>query len=253
MKVLISSRTFGKIDSGAVELLKNNGLEPIMNPHGRKLNEQEILNLSDNVVGIIAGTEKITEKIISSNNKLKVISRYVIGLDNVDLKAAAQKNVMVYNTPETPTVAVAEFALSLIFSLLKKINNADKNLRNNQWKPESSNKGFEAMKKKAIYVLILSLLSVPCYAGPIFSTLGPGDTYDTSTGWIVGKSSPFPEDVDSANQFSFGGFTSYYLDTIELAAALYSGTNELDVWLMSDTAGLPGTIIETFNFVDAVG
>jgi len=139
MKVLISSRSFGKIDSGAVELLKNKGLEPILNPHGRKLNEQEILDLSDNVVGIIAGTEKITEKIISSNNQLKVISRYGIGLDNVDLKAAAQKNVMVYNTPETPTVAVAEFTLSLILNLLKKINNADKNLRRNEWKPETGN------------------------------------------------------------------------------------------------------------------
>lgn len=139
MKVLISSRSFGKIDSGAVELLKNKGLEPILNPHGRKLNEQEILDLSDNVVGIIAGTEKITEKIISSNNQLKVISRYGIGLDNVDLKAAAQKNVMVYNTPGTPTVAVAEFTLSLILNLLKKINNADKNLRRNEWKPETGN------------------------------------------------------------------------------------------------------------------
>ena len=139
MKVLISSRSFGKIDSGAVELLKNKGLEPVLNPYGRKLNEQELLDLSDNVVGIIAGTEKITEKIISSNDQLKVISRYGMGLDNIDLKAAAKKNVMVYNTPETPSVAVAEFTLSLILNLLKKIGNADKNLRRNEWKPETGN------------------------------------------------------------------------------------------------------------------
>lgn len=139
MKVLISSRSFGKIDSGAVELLKNKGLEPVLNPYGRKLNEQEILDLSDNVVGIIAGTEKITEKIISSNDQLKVISRYGMGLDNIDLKAAAEKNVMVYNTPETPSVAVAEFTLSLILNLLKKIGNADKSLRKNEWKPETGN------------------------------------------------------------------------------------------------------------------
>ena len=117
MKVLISSRSFGKIDSGAIELLKKEGLEPVLNPYGRKLNEQELLDLSDDVVGIIAGTEKITEKIIVSNNQLKVISRYGIGLDNVDLKAATQKNVMVYNTPETPSLAVAELTLSLILNL----------------------------------------------------------------------------------------------------------------------------------------
>lgn len=139
MKVLISSRSFGKIESGAVELLKSKGLEPIINPHGRKLSEEEILDLSDSVVGIIAGTEKITEKIITSNNNLKVISRYGIGLDNVDLKAASSKNVMVYNTPETPTTAVAEYTLSVILNLLKKISNVDKKLKNNEWKPESGN------------------------------------------------------------------------------------------------------------------
>lgn len=139
MKVLISSRSFGKIDSGAIELLKNQGLEPVINPHGKKLNEQEIIDLLDNSVGIIAGTENITEKIISYNDKLKVISRYGIGLDNVDLKAAEQKNILVFNTPETPKIAVAELSVSLILNLLKKIVNVDKNAKNNQWKPEIGN------------------------------------------------------------------------------------------------------------------
>jgi len=139
MKVLISSRSFGKIDSGAIELLKNQGLEPVINPHGKKLNEQEIIDLLDNSVGIIAGTENITEKIISYTDQLQVISRYGIGLDNVDLKAAEQKNILVFNTPETPKIAVAELTVSLILSLLKKIVNVDKNAKNNQWKPEIGN------------------------------------------------------------------------------------------------------------------
>jgi len=139
MKVLISSRSFGKIDSGAVELLKNQGLEPILNPLGKKLNEEEIIDLLDDSVGIIAGTEKITEKILSYNDKLKVISRYGIGLDNIDLKAAQEKNILVFNTPETPKLAVAELTLSLILNLLKKIVKVDKNAKNNEWKPELGN------------------------------------------------------------------------------------------------------------------
>ena len=91
MKVLISSRSFGKIDSGAIGLLEKEGLEPILNPYGKKLNEDEILKLLDDSVGIIAGTEKITEKVIFNGSELKVISRYGIGLDNVDLKAANEK------------------------------------------------------------------------------------------------------------------------------------------------------------------
>jgi len=139
MKVLISSRSFGKINSGAIELLKNQGLEPIINPYGKKLSEQEILDLLDDSVGIIAGTEKITEKVISYNNQLKVISRYGIGLDNIDIKAANEKNVIVFNTPETPKIAVAELTLTLILSLLKKVVNADKNIKKGEWKPEIGN------------------------------------------------------------------------------------------------------------------
>jgi len=139
MKILASSRSFGKIDSGAIKLLKDNGLEPILNIHGRKLNEEELLNLLDDVVGIIAGTEKITGKIISNANQLKVISRYGVGMDNVDLKTAHRKRVLVYNTPEAPTVAVAELTLSLILNLLKKISKVDRKIRDNLWKPEIGN------------------------------------------------------------------------------------------------------------------
>ena len=108
------------------------------------------------------------------------------------------------------------------------------------------------MKKKAIYVFILSLLTVPCFAGSVFDTFGLGDTFDISTGYPIGNFSPFGI-WETANQFSFGGFTSYYLDTIELAVARYEATNELDVWLTSDAAGEPGALIEAFNFKDAMG
>ena len=102
------------------------------------------------------------------------------------------------------------------------------------------------MKKKAICVFILSLLAVPCYAGPIFDTFGPGDTFQLGTGWWIGD----PGDWDQGDQFSFGGLTSYYLDTVEVAAVLAPAAtaNELDVWLMTDAAGQPGAIIEAFNF-----
>ena len=144
MKILISSRSFGKIDSGAVDLLRNNGLEPIFNPYGRKLKENEILDLMNEVIGIIAGTEKITEKIISDNPKLKVISRYGIGLDNINLKTAKEKNIIIYNTPNSPTNAVAELTLALILNLLRKITIVDKNIKEKTWKPDI---GFQLMKK----------------------------------------------------------------------------------------------------------
>jgi len=140
MKVLISSRSFGKVNSVAVDILKKAGLEPILNPYGKKLSEEEILKfIDDEVVGIIAGTEDITKNVITRANSLKVISRYGVGLDNIDLEAAKQKGVLVYNTPDTPAIAVAELTLSLMLNLLKKISKLDRNIRNGNWKAEMGN------------------------------------------------------------------------------------------------------------------
>lgn len=47
MKVLISSRSFGKVESGAIGILKNAGINLILNPYGRKLEEDELIELID--------------------------------------------------------------------------------------------------------------------------------------------------------------------------------------------------------------
>ena len=103
------------------------------------------------------------------------------------------------------------------------------------------------MKKSIICVFILLLLAVPCNAGAIFNTLGSGNTHDISDGWIVGTSS----DIDVGNQFSFTG-SNYRLDTIEVAVSMDCGPNKVDVWLVNDTSGKPGIIIEAFSFTDAM-
>ena len=139
MKVLISSRSFGKSDTDALELLQNEKLEPILNPYGRKMNEAEIADMITDVVGVIAGTELLSQKVLTEAPMLKVISRYGIGLDNIDLQSAHKHGILVYNTPNTPALAVAELTLSLILNLLKKIGKVDRLLRTDEWKPDMGN------------------------------------------------------------------------------------------------------------------
>jgi len=64
-----------------------------------------------------------------------VISRCGVGLDNVDLSAAKEFGIDVYNTPEAPAVAVSELTLGLILALLRKIVINDQMLRTKSWKP----------------------------------------------------------------------------------------------------------------------
>jgi len=106
------------------------------------------------------------------------------------------------------------------------------------------------MKITTIFVtVLLAIGSASAAPTVLFDTFGPGDTYNTGVGWTIGTASGY----DQGDQFAIGAATPHYLDKIELAAGLVTGTNQLDVWLMSDAAGEPGAIIEAFNFNGAMG
>jgi D-3-phosphoglycerate dehydrogenase len=70
---------------------------------------------------------------------LKCISRVGIGMDSVDLKYAAQKGIIVKNTPDGPTRPVAELTLAMTLALLRKIPQAHCDLKNKVWKKQTGN------------------------------------------------------------------------------------------------------------------
>lgn len=139
MKVLISSRSFGKINSNPIEKLKSEGFEVILNPYNKKLDESELIELIGDVVGVIAGTEPITDDVLEHAKNLKVISRYGVGLDNIDLDAAKKRGIKVCNTPNAPSKAVAELTLSLILNLMRRIPQSSNSIKNGDWKPQMGN------------------------------------------------------------------------------------------------------------------
>lgn len=133
MKILISSVSFGKINRDPIEILENGGYTPILNPYGKKLEFKEFVELINDVVGLIAGTEKITSELLENAPMLKVISRYGVGMDNIDLEAAKKRGIIVRSTPEAPSQAVAELAIALILDISRRISEADRNMRKNNW------------------------------------------------------------------------------------------------------------------------
>jgi len=138
-RILITPSTFGKDDCSPLDLLRNAGCEAITNPYGRKLTENEALDLILEVkpVGIIAGVEPITARVLQQAKGLKAISRCGIGLDNVDLNAATDLGISVTNTPDSPTEAVVELTIGLIFNLLRRVSFLDRELRKGNWLKET--------------------------------------------------------------------------------------------------------------------
>jgi len=135
-KVLITTSSFNVDAAEPLALLRQAGYEIAINPHGRKLSEDEVAGLlAEDVVGMVAGTEPLTRRVLSGAKGLKVVSRCGIGLDSVDLAAAAELGIEVTNTPDAPSAAVAELTLGLMLDQLRRISQADRQIRAGQWKP----------------------------------------------------------------------------------------------------------------------
>jgi len=124
-------------DSPAMKKLASFAQALVFNPAGRPLREGELIPLLEGCDGCIAGLDYFTAKVIESAPALKVISRYGIGVDRVDLAAAKAGNVIVCNTPGANSQAAADLAFGLLLSLARRIPILDKKIREGEW-PRSS-------------------------------------------------------------------------------------------------------------------
>lgn len=135
-KILVTTSSFGKEDSSPIDMLCEAGYEVVLNPLGRKLTENEVLNLLSDVkpVAMVAGVEPLTARVLGSVPFLKVISRCGIGMDSVDLDAAKKIGITVMNTPDGPTRAVAELTVGMMLNAMRKITEVDSAIRSGQWR-----------------------------------------------------------------------------------------------------------------------
>lgn len=138
-KIAISTSSFGTYDSSPLDSCREYGYDIVLNPYGRKVVSDELIEIAADAVGLIAGTESINEGVMSRLPSLKVISRCGAGIDNVDLAAAEKLGIKVFNTPDGPTFAVAELTIGLMLNLLRKVNKMDQELKGGKWKKEMGN------------------------------------------------------------------------------------------------------------------
>lgn len=131
-KVFIASRSFGKYSEKALELL--NAVAQIeRSPSDRGVTEEELLRVVEEFDGIIVGTDKINRRIIEHAKNLKIIARHGLGVDNIDLKAATDKGIVVTYTPKANAEAVADFTFGLILSIARNIPQAWLSMKQGKW------------------------------------------------------------------------------------------------------------------------
>ena len=119
------------------ELREN--VQVYMNPDKKRLSEEELIaNFKERDGVITLLSDKITRRVIEKANKLKVISNYAVGYDNIDIEFAKERGIIVTNTPDVLTNATAELTISLILAVAKRIVEADRFTREGKfegWQP----------------------------------------------------------------------------------------------------------------------
>jgi len=132
-KILIGPSSFAETDKAPMVRLLAAGFTVIDNPYKRKMTKEELHGLlKEDVVGILAGLEPLDREVMSRSH-LKCISRVGAGMTNVDLQAAQDLNISVFNTPDGPTSAVAELVVGALLSLLRWIPQSSLALHNHKW------------------------------------------------------------------------------------------------------------------------
>jgi len=116
-----------------LELLENAGDVELVNQPG--MSAEELLQVIDSFdgLGVRSATKVTPEVIAASKGRLKVVVRAGVGVDNIDLDAAAQAGVAVMNTPFGNTVSAAEHAVALLMSVSRNIPQATSSMKAGRW------------------------------------------------------------------------------------------------------------------------
>lgn len=121
------------LEAGAWEQFKATGweLQILVQPSPTEL--KRALAQSDALVSML--TDRLSAEVLASaqGGPLKIIANHAVGYDNIDLKAAMQQGLVVSNTPGVLTQATAEFALTLILNLLRRVSEGEALLRSGLW------------------------------------------------------------------------------------------------------------------------
>ncbi len=130
MKILITE----PLSQEGKEIFKKEGFEII---EKMNLQKEELKEAIKGIEGIVVRSKtKIDREIIEAADKLKVIGRAGIGVDNIDLEAAKERNIIVLNTPDAPVTSVAELTLGLILACARNIKKATLFLKEGKWEKE---------------------------------------------------------------------------------------------------------------------
>ena len=139
--VVVTSRSFSK-NEGLANALKAKYSKVIFNDSGATLQGQELINFLSSADKAIIGIEEITAEVLYQLPNLKVISKYGVGINNLDIDALKSRGMQLGFTPGVNKQSVAELALTLTLLSLRKIHNNHTEISKGIWSQEKGSELF---------------------------------------------------------------------------------------------------------------
>ena len=133
-RVLITCVQLQRTLGDHVTRLVEHGIEPVVpEVSGQQLSERELLELVPGVSGIIAGDDHITRAVLEQADRLRIISKWGVGTDNIDTEAARTLGIRVTNTPGMFGDEVADVVIGYLVMLARSLHVVDAELRAGRW------------------------------------------------------------------------------------------------------------------------
>jgi len=136
----MSALIVDNVDPLIKEQLERIGMKVNLRPGISK--EELVKIVKDYNILIFRGRLKIDKEVIDAGTNLKILARYGVGLDNVDVEYAVKKGVAVVSAPRAPTQSVAELTLGLMLAVARRIPLLDIKVKGGEW-PKGKYIGIE--------------------------------------------------------------------------------------------------------------
>ncbi len=128
-RVLVSD----KLSETAVQIFTDNGVEADFLPDAGK-DKEKMLDIIGDYDGLaIRSATKVSEKLLAATDRLRIIGRAGIGVDNVDVGAASRKGIIVMNTPFGNSITTAEHTVAMMLAVARQIPEASTSTHAGKW------------------------------------------------------------------------------------------------------------------------
>ncbi|MCX8135507.1 D-2-hydroxyacid dehydrogenase [Pyrobaculum aerophilum] len=140
----MSALIVDKVDETLKERLERIGIKVDLAPG---ISKDDLIKIIKNYnILIFRGRLKIDKDIMDAGQNLKILARYGVGLDNVDVEYAVKKGIAVVSAPNAPSQSVAELTIGLLFSVARRIPLLNAKVKAGEW-PKGKYIGIEIAGK----------------------------------------------------------------------------------------------------------